>query len=110
MTTANKSYQLYIDGKWVDASSDEELATVNPAIEEITGHVPQASTDDVERAVDAARRAFDEGPWPRMSPRERSDALLRFTQTVADWRSKLVDLATCSPAGTASRWRDRSSA
>ena len=92
MTTTIKSYDLYIDGKWVPASSDEELATINPATEEVIGRVPQASTDDVDRAVAAARRAFDEGPWPRMSPRQRSDFLLRFTQTVADRRSALVDL------------------
>ncbi|HWC38606.1 MAG TPA: aldehyde dehydrogenase family protein [Acidimicrobiales bacterium] len=92
MTTTTKTYDLYIDGKWVAASSDEELETVNPATEEVIGRVPLASRDDVDRAVDAARRAFDEGPWPRMSPRQRSDVLLRFTQTVADRRSALVDL------------------
>jgi aldehyde dehydrogenase (NAD+) len=92
MTTTTKSYDLYIDGKWVPASSDEELAPVNPATEEVIGRVPQGSPDDVDRAVTAARRAFDEGPWPRMSPRQRSDTLLRFTQTVADRRSELVDL------------------
>ncbi len=92
MTTTTKSYDLYIDGKWVTASSDEELETVNPATEEVIGRVPQASRDDVDRAVAAARRAFDGGRWPQMSPRQRSDILLRFTQTVADRRSELVDL------------------
>jgi aldehyde dehydrogenase (NAD+) len=92
MTIKTESYQLYIDGKWVESSSDEELVAVNPATEEIIAHVPQTSTVDVDRAVSAARRAFEEGPWPRMSPRERSDALLRFTQAVADRRDVLVDL------------------
>ncbi len=92
MTTELKSYRLYIDGKWTEASSDDELAVINPATEEVFGQVPQASTEDIDRAVNAARRAFDEGPWPRMSPRERSDVLLRFTQAVADRRAELVDL------------------
>ena len=73
-------------------SSDEALAVINPATEEVIGEVPQASVADVDRAVAAARRAFDEGPWPRMSPRERSDVLVRFTQAIADRRAELVDL------------------
>jgi aldehyde dehydrogenase (NAD+) len=92
VATKLKSYGLYIDGQWVDASSDEQLDVINPATEAVMGQVPQASVADVDRAVAAARRAFDEGPWPRMSPRERSDALLRFTQAVADRRAELVDL------------------
>ena len=92
MATALKSYGLYIDGEWVDASTDEQVAVVNPATEDVIGQVPQASVADVDRAVTAARRAFDEGPWPRMSPRERSDALLRFVQAIIDRRDGLVDL------------------
>jgi aldehyde dehydrogenase (NAD+) len=83
---------LYIDGGWVDATSDEQLAVVNPATEVVIGEVPQASVADVDRAIAAARRAFDDGPWPRSSPRERSDALLRFAQVVSDRRAELVDL------------------
>ena len=92
MTTASATPQLFIDGDWVDASSDHGVDVINPATEEVIAHVPEASIADVDRAVAAARRAFDEGPWPRMSPRERSDALLRFTQAIADRRSDLVDL------------------
>src|SRR5207247_3051926 len=83
MATTLKSYQLYIDGEWVEAKSDDRLDVINPATEEVIGQVPQASVADVDRAVSAARRAFAEGPWPRLSPRERSDALLRFMQTLA---------------------------
>jgi len=100
VATTLKSNGLYIDGQWVDASSDEGLDVINPATEAVIAQVPQASIADVDRAVAAARRAFDEGPWPRMSPRERSDALLRFTQAVADRRAELVDLiiAEAGPA------------
>ena len=92
MATTLKSSGLYIDGGWVDASSDDELSVVNPATEEAIGRVPQASVADIDRAVDAARRAFDDGPWRRMSPRERSDALVRFVHALADRRAELVDL------------------
>jgi aldehyde dehydrogenase (NAD+) len=92
MPTAHKTSGLYIDGKWVDGSCDEQLDVINPATEEVIGTVPQAGIDDVDRAVSAARRAFEDGPWPRMSPRDRSDTLLRFVQTIADRRSDLVDL------------------
>jgi aldehyde dehydrogenase (NAD+) len=92
MTTTLKSPALYIDGRWVEASSDEEVPVINPATEEVIGRVPQASKADIDRAVTAARRAFDEGPWPRMSPRERSDALERFMDVIADRRVELVDL------------------
>lgn len=92
MTTTLRTYPLFIGGEWVDSSGDEELEVVNPATEEVVGRVPQAAVADVDRAVDAARRAFDEGPWPRMSPRERSDLLVRFTQAILDRRAELVDL------------------
>jgi aldehyde dehydrogenase (NAD+) len=84
--------RLYIDGTWVDATGDDAVAVINPATEAVIAEVPQASVADIDRAVTAARKAADEGPWPRMTPRERSDALLRFAQAVIDRRSELVDL------------------
>jgi aldehyde dehydrogenase (NAD+) len=100
MTTQLASPRLYIDGAWVEATSDDTVAVVNPATEEVIAEVPQGSNGDVDRAVAAARRAFDEGPWRRMSPRERSDVLVRFVQTVAERRDDLVDLII-SEAGAA---------
>ena len=92
MATTLKSSQLYIDGKWIDGSSDEQLEVINPATEEVVTTVPQASIEDIDRAVAAARRAFEDGPWPRMSPRERSDALVRFMQAIVDRRAEIVDI------------------
>src|SRR5437870_335432 len=102
MATVLRNYRLYIGGDWVEAESDVVLEVINPATEQAIGAVPQASVADVDRAVSAARRAFAEGPWPRLSPRERSDALLRFMQTLADRRAELVDLIIAE-AGAA-RW------
>ena len=102
MATALRNYRLYIGGQWVDATSDDGLDVINPATEEMIGSVPQGSVADVDRAVAAARKAFEDGTWRRMSPRERSDALLRFMQTIADRRDELVDLIIAE-AGAA-RW------
>ena len=100
MASTLRNYQLYIGGEWVEAASDDGLEVINPATEEPIGEVPQASIADVDRAVGAARRAFDEGPWRRLSPRERSDALLRFMETIAARRDELVDLIVAE-AGSA---------
>jgi len=102
MATVLRNYRLYIGGDWVEAESDVVLEVINPATEQAIGAVPQASVSDVDRAVLAARRAFDDGPWPRLSPRARSDALMRLMQEVADRRAELVDLIIAE-AGAA-RW------
>src|SRR5438477_693079 len=102
MATVLRNYRLYIGGDWVDAESDDVLEVINPATEQAIGAVPQASVSDVDRAVLAARRAFEDGPWPRMSPRARSDALMRLMQQVADRRAELVDLIIAETG--AARW------
>jgi aldehyde dehydrogenase (NAD+) len=92
MTAQLETRGFYIDGQWVDASGDGAVEVVNPATEEVIARVPEGSVGDVDRAVTAARRAFDEGPWPHLAPRERSDALMRFVEAVASRRAELVDL------------------
>ena len=72
------SYQLYIDGAWTGSDGDSVLTVLNPATEEAIGTVPEGTVADIDRAVAAARRAFDEGPWPWLSPRERAAVMLRF--------------------------------
>jgi acyl-CoA reductase-like NAD-dependent aldehyde dehydrogenase len=86
------TYQLHIDGAWVDSDGDETVEVVNPATEEVIGTVPQASRGDVRRAIEAARRAFDEGPWPRMSPRERSALLVKMAEVMERRFPELVEL------------------
>jgi acyl-CoA reductase-like NAD-dependent aldehyde dehydrogenase len=72
------TYRLYIEGTWQDSEGDAVLTVLNPATEEVIGAVPDATAGDVNRAVAAARRAFDEGPWPSFSPRERAAVMLRM--------------------------------
>lgn len=68
------TYQLYIDGSWVEAEGGR-YDDVNPATERSIGTAPDASTAQVGAAIDAARRAFDSGPWGRMGPQERAGCL-----------------------------------
>ncbi|WP_220386506.1 aldehyde dehydrogenase family protein [Frankia sp. ArI3] len=84
--------QLYVGGRWVDSDSTETLTAINPATEQVVGVVPQASAGDVTRAIMAAREAFDDGPWPRMKPFERSRVLMRMAEVMRRRQAELVDL------------------
>ncbi|MCT9075614.1 aldehyde dehydrogenase family protein [Streptomyces fulvoviolaceus] len=91
MTTAYSfSSQLYIDGRRTDGRSDSPILVRNPATEETVAEVPGSSLADVRQAVEAARRAFDEGPWPRMKPAERAAALLRMAEEMERRLPELV--------------------
>ncbi len=71
---------FYIGGKWVEPQSKRMLELVSPITEEIFLKVPEASIEDMDRAVLAAREAFDKGPWPRMTPKERSKFILAMAE------------------------------
>lgn len=74
--------KFYIDGKWIDPSTTHTIDVIDAATEELYFTVAEAETADVARAVEAARRAFDEGPWSRMSPRRRAEYLRAFAQAM----------------------------
>jgi betaine-aldehyde dehydrogenase len=79
--------KLFIGGEWVAPSTAARIDVTSPHTEQVIARVPEAREADVDRAVAAARRAFDEGPWPRMTPAERADvmaALLQQLQMRAD--------------------------
>ena len=67
--------KLFIDGAWVAPSSASKIVVTNSATEEVFLTVAEAQEADVDRAVAAARRAFDRGPWPRMTPDERAGCM-----------------------------------
>lgn len=92
--------QLFIDGAWTDGTSDETVDVINPATETTIATVAQASAHDVEVAVASARRAFDDGPWPRMTPRERAKVMLRMAEAMNDRRGELVDLSIAEAGST----------
>ena len=57
-------YELYIDGQQAPSDGDGRITVLDPATEEVIGSVPDSTGTDMQRAIAAARRAFDEGPWP----------------------------------------------
>jgi aldehyde dehydrogenase (NAD+) len=69
--------ELFIGGQWTTAAGAARFEVVSPSSEEVIGEVPLATNVDIDRAVAAARTAFDDGPWPRMTPPERADVLAR---------------------------------
>ena len=72
----------FIDGEWRPSVGTDRITVVNPATGEAWGSVPVAAPEDLEAAMAAARRAFDAGPWPRMTPTARAEALRRFADEV----------------------------
>ena len=78
-----KSYdRLFIGGEWVEPSSTSVFDVVSPTTEELVGRVPEAQEADIDRAVAAAREAFDHGPWPRMTPTERAAVLTKVADAI----------------------------
>ena len=79
-----QSYQMLIDGAWVGASDGGAFDSINPATGKVWSRVPEATGDDVDRAVRAADRAFNEGPWATMSPTERGHCLRRLADLLTE--------------------------
>lgn len=80
MTVVHKS--IFIDGSWVPPTSDRRIDVVNAATEESLGSVPEASPTDVDSAVHAARRAFEDSGWSKMDPAERAAVINRFADAL----------------------------
>ena len=84
-------FELFIDGEWTGGEAGT-IEVINPADESVIGQVPEASPKDAVRAIEAARRAFDEGPWPWMKPAERSAVLIRMAEALEARSDELRDL------------------
>ncbi|MFZ1941613.1 MAG: aldehyde dehydrogenase family protein, partial [Terracidiphilus sp.] len=85
-------HKMLIDGRFVKAASGKTFPVYNPATGDVIAHVPEGETEDVNRAVMAARRAFDDGPWPRMSPSERGRLLWRVADLVEQHLDEFAEL------------------
>jgi aldehyde dehydrogenase (NAD+) len=94
--------QLYIGGRWQDPATDQKLEVISPHTEQPIGTTPAASPADVDTAVAAARQAFDEGPWPRMSPSERMEKLEKLAAVYAGHTDEMADLITAEMGSTRS--------
>ena len=89
-----KPAQLIINGERVDAASGETFTTWNPATEEPIREVAKAGPEDVNRAVEAARAAFESGPWPRMKAGDRQRVLWKLGDLVLEHADEIARLET----------------
>ncbi|WP_448955920.1 aldehyde dehydrogenase family protein [Labrys neptuniae] len=87
-----KRHKLLIDGKWVDAQSGQTFAVEDPATEEKIAEVPAGDKADIDLAVAAARRAFETGPWSRISPSERSRLVWRLGDLLEQHADEFAEL------------------
>jgi aldehyde dehydrogenase (NAD+) len=74
--------KMLIDGKWVNSTSGRTFESINPATGDVIAHVAEGEAADVDKAVKAARKAFDKGPWRKMSARERGKCINRLADLV----------------------------
>ena len=84
-----QTYRMLIDGEWVDASDGRTFDSANPATGRVWSKIPEATDEDVDRAVRAADRAFSEGPWARMTATERGHCLRRLADLLAETSEQL---------------------
>src|SRR5438309_11802305 len=73
-----KPRKMLINGKWVNAASGKTFPTYNPATGEVLAQVAEGDRDDINLAVKAARKAFDHGPWRKMTPSERGRVIWKL--------------------------------
>jgi acyl-CoA reductase-like NAD-dependent aldehyde dehydrogenase len=93
------NYELFVDGKWTSEGATGTIEVIDPATEEPIGSVPESSVDTARRAIEAARHAFDTGPWPWMKPEERAAKLVRLAEVL---ESRAPDLRELIVAETGS--------
>src|SRR5947207_3096594 len=86
--------KMLINGEWQAAASGKTFETVNPATEEVIARVAEGDAADVERAVAAARRAFDEGPWGKMTATERGRLMYKLADLIEANKKELAALET----------------
>jgi phenylacetaldehyde dehydrogenase len=84
--------QLFINGQWCDAASGKTFETPNPATGETLARVAEGGAEDIDRAVRAARRAFEDGPWGRMTPSERGRIIWRIGDLILQHADELAQL------------------
>src|ERR1700693_3582122 len=90
--TEVRTYQLYINGEWVQGKSNRTFPVYDPASEEAIAQVPDANADDVNRAVAAAKAAFEDGPWATTTAQERGRVLFRLADRIRQNTAMLAEL------------------
>jgi (Z)-2-((N-methylformamido)methylene)-5-hydroxybutyrolactone dehydrogenase len=94
LATEPEQYQMLIDGQWREASDGRTRSSIDPYRGEIWAECPEATNEDVDRAVRAARRAFEEGPWSRMTGKERAQCMRRLAELIDRDADRLARIET----------------
>jgi aldehyde dehydrogenase (NAD+) len=92
--TLSHDNELFIGGEWVTPAGSGRLDVISPSTEQLVASVAEADERDMQRAVQAARKAFEEGPWPYSKPSERSETLYAFVQELRKRKADLVAAVT----------------
>ena len=92
--TSARSYSHYIDGRFVESNADNWIDVIDPSTQETIARVPDGTATDIDRAVIAARRAFESSPWKDTSAQERGRILFRLAQIVRDHAAEWAELET----------------
>jgi acyl-CoA reductase-like NAD-dependent aldehyde dehydrogenase len=95
-----QEYQLYIDGEFGPAKSGKSVDSINPATEEPWARVARAGREDTQRAIKAARTAFDGGPWARMSQQDRARILNDIADRMQARAQEIAVIETQDSGGT----------
>ncbi|HTT32744.1 MAG TPA: aldehyde dehydrogenase family protein [Methylomirabilota bacterium] len=90
--TLVRSYENYINGRWVKSSSGETFPVYDPSTEEVIAQVASSSAADIDQAVKAARAAFDSGPWPATTAQDRGRILFKLADKIRQNTAQLAEL------------------
>ena len=86
--------KMLIGGQWVEAASGKTFDTINPSTGEILAKVAEGDVEDINRAVAAARKAFESGPWPKLTPSQRGRLLWKVADLIEKHAEELAELET----------------
>jgi len=84
--------KMFIDGKWVEAASGKTFPTYNPATGEVLAQIAEGDREDIDRAVKAARKAFESGPWHEMTPSQRGRIIWKLGDLIEEHLEELAQL------------------
>src|SRR5437870_7484847 len=90
--TEVRTYQIYVNGEWIDSKSGKTFPVYDPSTEEVIAQVPDCDAEDVNRAVAAARAVFDDGAWPQITAQERGRILFRLADKIRQNAAMLAEL------------------
>jgi phenylacetaldehyde dehydrogenase len=87
-----RKHKMLINGKWVDSASGKRFPTYNPATGEVLAEIAEGDRKDIDRAVQAARTAFESGPWPRLTPSERGRMIWKLADLIEQNLEEFAEL------------------